>query len=211
MNNAADMLSVLDDHGFIDTDEATKLAYLNDAITDFCAREAWPFLEAQPATLQFDGTDSAPSVGMPTNFRAALSISDASTGRLIMPERIETLEGAQANLTLMTGDPQFFYFIGTEINFAPIPPASFTARLRYVQYHPEITDSSDASSILVPQRLWMVLVFGALIRLYDQDDDPESSARFETHFETRIMSIRNEIWQRQFNQPDHIVMPDLDY
>jgi hypothetical protein len=211
LNNVADILAILDDHGFIDTDTNTKLAYLNNAITEFCSVEPWPFLEAQPATLSFDGTHSYPSAGMPTNFRAVLSVVDSSTGRLIIPERVDNLDRAQGSLTTQQSDALFYYFIGNQLNFAPIPPASFQARLRYLQFHPDVTSSSVAADFLIPKRFWMALVFGALVRLYDQDDDPDTSERMRGHFNNFVQTVRDEIWQRQFDMPDRVVITDPDY
>lgn len=212
MESTNDIIVILDDHGFLDTDTTTKVAFINDAIADFCAREAWPFLEAEPVTLTFDGSSGTPDTGMPDNLRAVVSVIDLSTGRTIAPERIDNLEKRYPLLLTQTGNPPgFYYFIGTELHFAGIPPSDFTARLRYIQYHPQITSDSVLADFLIPQRFWMTIVFGALIRLYDLDDDPETSARFEQHFESRIAAIRSELWQRQFDRSDTIVITDPDY
>ena len=211
MNNVTDILQVIDDHGFLDTDTNTKLAFLNDAITDFCSRELWPFLEADPVTLTFDGTNPYPT-NLPTNFQTVISIVDPVTGRVILPNRVDTLEKQAAQLMTQLGpDPLYYYFDGNKLKFASIPPASFTARMRYIQYHPEVTSSTDSTGFLIPKRFWMALVFGTLIRLYDLDDDPQMSARYEQHLETRIASIRASLWQRQVDQPDAVTITDPDY
>lgn len=210
MQNTADILSVINDHGFDDTSTQTKLAFLNDAIADFCSREPWPFLEAAPVTLTFDGVSSMPT-NFPSDFLSAISIVDPNTTRPITPERVDTIEKSDANLITQTGDPFFYYFIGHKLNFAPIPLASQTLRLRYLAMHPDVTVDTTSVDYLVPQRHWMLLVYGTLQRLYDLDDDPEMSARFEQHFESRIMRMRDELWKTQYDRPDRVVITDPDF
>jgi hypothetical protein len=202
-----DIITILDDHGFTDTDTNTKLAYLQWAITQFCAMEPWPFLEAT-ATLTFTGSSSTP-VTAPPNFRAVRTLNDASTGRKIMPERLDTLENAQGMLTTQLSDPLFYYIEAGQLNLAPIPPASFTGKLRYLQFQPDVNVAT--SSLLIPNRYWMVLAFGALSRLYAQDDDMETSLQMQQVFKESIGEIRDEIWREQFDMGDYVVMTDPDY
>ena len=211
MQNVSDMLSFIDDHGFEDANSNTKLDALNTAIADFNAREPWPFLEAQPVTLTFNGTSSVPT-NLPSDFGAVLTLVDPNTGRLIMPERIDNLEKEAAQLTTQTGsDPIFYYFIGGQLNFAAIPGASFTARLRYLRVQPEVTGSSTSADIFLPTRHWMAYIEGALSILYDQDDDPEMAVRMQTRLEARVERIRNELWGQQYDRSDSVRMTDPDF
>lgn len=209
MQNTSDLLSVVNDHGFDDTSTTTKLAFLNDTIADFCSRAPWPFLEGE-ATLTFDGS-SAVASNMPSDFRASLVIVDPSTSFVLQPERLDTLEKSAADLITQVSGPLFYYFLGSELRFAPIPPASFTARMRYLKLHPTVTVDSDVTGYLVPNRHWLLLVYGTLQRLYDLDDDPEMSARFEAHYERRIATLTEELWKTQYDRPDHVVVTDPDY
>lgn len=209
MNNTADILSVINDHGFDDTDTTTKLAFLNDTITDFCARHPWPFLESS-LNLTFDGVSNVPT-NLPTNMRAVTSMVDPNTTRVIQPERLDSIEKSAADMITQVSDPLFYYFQGGQLRFAPIPTASFTARMRFLQFHPVVTSDTDTTGYLVPNRHWMALIFGTLVKLYDMDDDPEMSTRFEQHYEKRINDIVEELFKQQYDRPDHVVVTDPDY
>lgn len=209
MDTVAEMVEIFDDHGFADTSESTKLVFLNDTIGDFCSREPWPFLETS-INLTFDGVSSVPS-NLPAELRAPKVTVDANTTRIIQPERVETIEKGNGALVTATGDPLFYYFIGSELRFAPIPPSTFVARMTHLQHSPEVDINSTSADILVPTRNWMILVFGTLQKLYDMEDDPELSARMEQHYEARIQQVRESLWRRQLDRPDHIVISDPDY
>jgi hypothetical protein len=210
LQNTADILSVLNDHGFSDTSTNTKLSFLNDTISEFSALEPWPFLEAS-TTLTFDGLNAV-ATNLPADLRATVSVVDPGTGRIVVPERLDTLEKSGALMITQTGtDSLVYYFEAGQLRFAPIPTASFTARVRYLKFHPEVTADSVAANYLIPSRHWMVLVFGTLAKLYDLDDDPEMSDRMEGHFDKKVAKIRNELWKQQFDRPDHVVITDPDY
>src|SRR5690242_20206191 len=135
------MLSILNDHGFDDTSTPTKLAFLNDTITDFCSRYPWPFLEAS-VTLTFDGSSAVPS-NLPAEFRSALVIVDPNTGRVIDPFRLDAVEKQGATLLTQTGsEPLVYYFQAGQLMLGPIPPTSTTLRMRYLKFHPDVDSSS---------------------------------------------------------------------
>lgn len=209
MDNVGDILSIISDHGFADANLTTKVAFLNDTIADFCAREPWPFLE-QSATLAFDGTNPKPS-NLPTDIRAVLTVINTADNTSFQPFRLDTLEKQGAQLVTQQANGLLYYFQAGEMRFAPIPPASTSARLRYLRFHPAVTSSTTSAGILVPSRHWMLLVFGTLVRLYDMEDDPELSARFEGHYESRIQKIRAELWTQQYDRPDYVEVTDPDF
>jgi len=209
LQNTADIVSVINDYGFEDTSSNTKLAMLNDTISEFCALEPWPFLESD-VTLTFSGSSAVPT-NIPSDFRASLVIVDPVTGRNIRPERLDTLEKSAAGLLTQSGDPLFYYFEGGQLRFAGVPTASFTARMRYLRLHPTVTVDTTSSGYLIPVRHWWVLIFGTLAKLYDLDDDPEMSDRMEAHYDKKVAKIRSELWKTQYDEPDYVVVTDPDY
>jgi hypothetical protein len=209
LQTTADILSVLNDHGFSDTSTSTKLDFLNDTASEFCALEPWPFLEAS-ITLTFSGSSNV-AANNPADFRSSVKIVDPTSGRKVRPERLDTLESSAATLLTENGEPLVYYFEAGQLRFAPIPPATFTARMRYLRLHPDITADTAAAGYLIPQRHWQVLVYGTLAKLYDLDDDPEMSDRMERHFDKKVAKIRAELWKQQYDEPDYVAITDPDY
>jgi hypothetical protein len=203
------ILSELNDHGFTDQSTTRKLALLNDTYWDICSREPWPFLEEE-ITLAFDGTDSTPT-NWPTDFRAVLAITDPSSGAVIRPERLDTIDKNHASELAESGEPFAYYFLSNEIRFIYIPSATTTLKMRYLKRPAALVDGGAETTILLPKQHHRALILGTLQKLYDMLDDPELGSRFEAQYETRIVRMRDEIWMRQYDRPDYIHMTDWDY
>lgn len=214
MASVNDILSELSDHGFTDTSTTRKLASINDAIQEICSREPWPFLE-KTITLTFSGSSATPS-NWPSDFRAALKLVDAGTGRVLNWTRLDDFDEAVATSAAQAtqGDPYIYYIVGgNQLYVWPIPPASSTVRMRYLYVPSDVNDTTTDNqlSAIIPRRHHRVIFLGAVWKLYDMEDDPDLAARFEGHFENRMATMRNDLWRNQYDQPDSVHIMDADY
>lgn len=207
--DAQAMITELNDHGFSDESVTAKVRVLQHTVWDIEGRLAWPFVEAS-STLTWDGTSPAPT-NLPADFRAAVWVQMLSSpASKLRPVRLEELEGlAQGDYT-GSGSPQVYYFDGLTLNAWPQPGSGSTAKLRYVKWSPAITDTTAEGGFLIPKYFHRLIVYGALWKMYDMEDDPELSARFEQHYENGMKQMQEAMWRRQYDQPDHILMTDPD-
>lgn len=215
MATVADILSELSDHGFTDTSTARKLAVINDTIQDICSREPWPFLE-KSINLNFDGSSNIPS-NFPSDFRAALKLVDTVTGRVLEWSRLDDFDEAIATAAaqLTQGAPYSYYFVGDKLYVWPTPPvATGLVRMRYLLVPADVTDTTDdtALSAIFPRRHQRVITLGALWKLYDMEDDPDIAVRFQSNFEARLQTMRQDLWRKQYDKSDtvHVIDTDID-
>lgn len=209
--DVADLLTIVDNHGFTDTDEADKLAALNETYWDVCGREPWRFLE-KSVDLDFDGT-SGVSTTTVDDLRAVLLAYRTVDGLTLRPQRADDFyANFAANLT-DGGDPYIYYFdFGGQIKFYPVPPESTGGVvLKYLQIPAELTADSVSSEIVLPSRYHRaVLANGTLYKLYIQEDDTDLSAYFERLYEKALNTMREDLWKQQYDEPEYIhpVYPD---
>jgi len=212
MASVADILSELSDHGFTDTSTARKLSVINDTIQDICSREPWPFLE-KSITLTFDGTNTTPS-NFPSDFRASLKLVDTNTGRVLEWNRLDDFDEAIATATaqLTQGAPYAYYFVGSTLYVWPVPPATATVRMRYLSVPVDVTDTTDDATLatIFPRRHQRVITLGALWKLYDMEDDPDIAVRFQSNFEARMQTMRQDLWRHQYDKADSVHISDAD-
>lgn len=201
-----DILDALSDYGFTDTTTTRKLEKINATVWDLTTREPWPFMEAS-IDLTFDGTNPYPS-NAPTDLQSVLDIVRLDTGSKLQPIRLQEAD-VSLNLALtQSGTPIYYYFIGSQLRVAQIPGASQTMRMRYIRKHPTLLQTDVEATILVPKEHHEVLLLGTLVKLYDMEDDTELSVRFQQLFEKKYMDMRQSVWMRQYDRPDHIVITD---
>lgn len=206
-----EFLDEINAHGFEDTDPNVKLRALNFAIKNFTQRRPFKFLE-KIVTLQFNGTSAAPTTSL-SDLRAVMKIIDTSSGtpRRIRFMRTDDIE--ESVLLTDTGTPYVYYFEGTQLKLYQIPAASQTLRARYLQWAPKVAAWTEPeSAIIVPVDGHEALLYKALSRLYDLEDDPDLSARMEAHYENEFAQIQDALSMQQYDEPEyvHVVDPD-DY
>jgi hypothetical protein len=204
----ADMQAELSQHGFGDIDSSQQLRVINDTLWNIVGRDKWPFREKTIA-LNFDGISPVPS-NLPTDFRQVSYIADTTTGEAVWPERIETIRDRfSTNMTVVQDPAVFFYFIGSQIRFYPIPAASVGRyQLDYIARQPALTLASVDTDILIPIEYHRVIVLGALYKLYLMNDDTENVPLFQSDFENGIGQMREELMRRQYMRPDQIFVTD---
>lgn len=199
MATLKDMRDELGDHGFSDEPTERLDSIINDAYQDVCSREPWPFLESQVSLSILSGNDTPV---LPDDFRSALTLTIDSMGVVIRPRRSDEIQKLVVGAATQPGLPYTYYFVGGDLRLWPIPDQNYTATLTYLQYPADLVADSDTP--ILPARHNRVIVLGALVDLYRLEDDPELAAVFEQQFEKRIGTMRNDLWMRQYDEPDTI-------
>lgn len=211
--DVTDMISELNDHGFTDTTSSRKVSMLNDALWDAASRWPWPFLETS-LDLNFNGASAIPT-NLPSNLGPVIDVVDVSNQNYRLdPKTVDDLDRTGTDYTTV-GPAQTYYFIGNSLYLWPIPPATTGGiRLRYYKVPAALTDTTLSAAIEWPVRHHRVLVLGALYRLYDLEDDPELSARFQQHYETRLQQMLQDVFMRQYDRTEYVRVDadfDLDF
>lgn len=201
-----EMLDEFADNGFSDTSLARKLSDINDTIWDICSRHPWPFLE-KSIDLVFNGVSSV-ATNFPSDFRALLSLSRDGNQLQYVP--VGQVDKDYGSLVDEVDMPRAYFLQNGTIRFVPIPTATTVIRMRYLQWPVAVTDTSPESAVVIPARHGKVIVFGALWKLYEREDDPELAARYETHYESRILQMMDELQLQQYDQSNFILVTDYD-
>lgn len=206
-----DILDALSDYGFTDTTTIRKLEKINSALWDLVGREPWPFMETS-VDLNFNGTDPFAS-NLPTDLQSVLDIVRLDTGIKLQPIRLQEADASMALQLTQAGPMFYYYFLGTQLRVAQIPSAgNAQLRMRYIKKHAPLLQADVEATILVPREHHEVLLLGTLVKLYDLEDDTDLSVRFQQLYEKGMQDMRQSVWMRQYDRPDHIVITDpYDY
>lgn len=203
--DAPAILAELDDHGFADTSSTRKVALLNATYWRVCGMKPWPFLEKN-VSLNFDGTNPFPS-NLPSDFKAVKSVW-TSDGPIHFA-RLDTLRRAFGADMTTVGKPIYFYFLGLQLRFYPVPPAGTgTAFLDYIHRPAALTSVTTEANVVLPLQYHRLLVSGTLVKLYSMEDDPENAAIFGAEFKELINEMFADMWQLQFDKSDQVFVTD---
>lgn len=207
--DVSEAITIINNHGFEDTDDTHKMWAINDAVWEIDGMEPWPYL-LKSLNLNFDGTNAYPS-NLPTDLARVKWATRLSDGATILPERIETIRERYGSSAFMatTGQPEVFYFVGQQLRFWPIPnAASGVVLLDYRAWQPKLTSVSVEADILMPVRYHTAWLNGALQRLYTGDDDPELGAVKKQEMEDRVQKMRADLLIQQEARADVVVQTD---
>lgn len=183
---------------------------INAAVWDVCGREAWPFLETT-IDLTFDGINPYPS-NAPTDFQSVLDITNTADGTKLQPLLLQEADAALSLQLTQSGTAIYYYFLAGQLRIAQIPSATTVLRMRYIRKHPKLQQTDPESAILIPLEHHEVIEFGTLVKLYDLEDDTDLSVRFQQLYEKAINDMRQSVWMRQYDRPNHIQITDVyDY
>lgn len=198
--NGQNMIDEIKEHGFDDLSDVRLLGFINDAYYDLCSREAWPFMEKESDIPTVAGTAT---LALPSDYDAALSLVNLTTGTVLVPERRDVIHKRYAaQLTTIQGEPSFYYPLGdSQVNMLPIPDSIYTLRLTYLCVPAAI---AVGTSPIMNTKYHRVLVIGALARANAMEDEEETAAMFSQQFDDRIAKMREDMWQRQFDRPQMI-------
>lgn len=209
--DVSEAITVINNHGFEDTDDTQKMWAINDSIWEIDGMEPWPYL-LKTVNLNFDGINPYPS-NMPTDMARVKWVTFLSNGQPIWPERIESIRSRYGSSSTLgqLGNPTAFYFVGQQLRFWPIPTAgTATVLLDYRAWQTKLTTTSLEASILMPSRYHTAWVSGALQRLYTADDDPELGAVKKQDMEERVSKMRSDIMIQQEMRSDVVFLTDPD-
>lgn len=195
----SEMISEIQDHGFEDLSSARILGWLNDTYLSLCAEEPWPFLEATATpTVNASGLITAP-----TDINKVLSLTDTSTGTVLIPKRANEFTKMFASNLSLAGSPAYYYYLADSIFIYPIPTTA-TLNIKYIKVPAALTVSPDSSPIF-PSAHHRLVVVGALVKAYAMEDDPEQAAAFMSMYDAQYQKMRQNLWIKwQYDRPDNI-------
>ena len=208
-----EMFDEMDLYGFDDFEDSQKLLLLNEAYFDIVTREPWPFLEATTTITVPDGvsqiTNNANVSPQVTNINAVLSFIDTTNGVVMMPERGDTIE-KNYKVNNVNTYPEFYYFVGEEMFIYPAADGQTVYRLYYTRTPSAATTTSD--TFLIPARHHSIIVYGALVKAFLVNDDPQAAA-FQNMFEQRYQQMRNDLWLNQYDRTErvHVLTDGYDW
>ena len=202
------MFTEMDLYGFEDFDDDAKLILINEAYFDIVTREAWPFMEGLVTIAQPSADDT---LNVPTNFQAVLSLVDTDNNIVLEPERNDVIE-KNVRLNADSGSPNKYYFVGETLYLYPSDNTGTTYRLYYIKAPSTLTVDSVVADILIPARHHSIIVYGALVKAFLVNDDPQAAV-FQNMFESRYMQMRNDVWMRQYDRPEriHVITDSHDW
>lgn len=206
--DVSEMITDLGDYGFTDSSTNTKVRALQKAIRRIERIRPWPFLETS-ANLTFDET-SGLATNFPSNFRAALLLKDVNSGVRLEPVDQADLEDIVGTQLAQVGAPRYYYSEAEKLKLWPVPPNGTTVRMRYLRNSDPITSSTLESAILIPARHHDVIVAGALVILYDMEDDPELAARQQSHYQEALAEMVEDLFRKQYDRPEFVRVTDPD-
>lgn len=210
--NVSDILDELDDHGFTDASTARKLAVINQTLHDVCNARPWPFMEKE-VTLTFNGTDPTPagSGATPSDFHAVTAMfNDTLGGKEVSFMRRDNFLRRHVGDT-STGIPTYFYFIGTTLNFWPIPTSDQTVVMTYIARHSDLTETSLEADIRIPREYHRgLLVNGAVYKLDAMEDDTDISAWFQVEYNNTMAKMEDWCTRQQWQNVQIIQPVDAD-
>jgi hypothetical protein len=207
-----EMYDELDLYGFDDFEDAQKLLLLNEAYFDIVTREPWPFMEKVVSFTAPSGTTQITNqafTNSPTDVSSVLSFIDTSNDLVMTPERGDVVEKNYRVLDY-TGQPETYYFVGDEMFVYPSLPQATSYRLYYLRVPTAATTTSD--TFLIPSRHHSIIVYGALVKSFLVNDDPQAAA-FQNAFESRYQQMRNDVWMNQYDRTEriHVVSDAYDW
>lgn len=204
-----DMFNELNLYGFDDLENSQKLLLLNEAYLDIATREPWPFLEKM---VDISQSANASEVVIPDgDLGAVLSIIDIVGKLPLTPERADVIE-KNFLVNSDTNQPTKYYFVGNKIYLWPVPSSPTTLRVMYTREPENLTEATLESEILIPKRHHSIIVYGALVKAFLVNDDPQSAV-FQNMYETRYQQMRNDLWMKQYDRPDriHVITESYDW
>ena len=198
------LIDTMEDYGFDDLSRSTLARLIDDAHKELCLREAWPFLEKEQSLTQSSNDNT-----VSTTYALGKVLAFVNTSDKIVLEPLRT--DAQLKDFLydldVTGSPTHYYFIGEQLYLWPTPSASTSSRIRYLTQPTTLTESSPNENILWPERHDSVLLYSALSKGYYINDDPQGAAMQQV-MDARLQVARDDLWMRQYDLPDRIVVLD---
>lgn len=201
-------------YGFDDFEDSQKLMLLNEAYFDISTREPWPFMEALATFTAPTGTTKITNnsfTGSPTNVNAVLSFTDVSNNIVMVPERADTVE-KNYKINNLSAFPSVYYFVDDDVFLYPAVSGDTNYRMLYVKRPVSATEQTDSAAWYIPERHHSVIVYGALVKAFLVNDDPQAAA-FQNMYEQRYQQMRNDAWMNQYDRTEriHVLTDSYDW
>lgn len=170
--------------------------WLNQAYLELCEMYDWPFLEASTT-----GTSNITI----SDLGKVLSVID-STNYTVVPylDRREVLR-ISTDLTT-TGVASVWYLEGST-TLKTYPVSTSTLTIRYISVPTELSSSSD--SPVVPARFQDLIVDGAVIKAYKDNDDAQAAAALRQEYDRSLQVMINSLLNRDHGTGDFIQLRGL--
>jgi hypothetical protein len=224
----------MDLYGFEDFEDSQKLLLLNETYFDVVTREAWPFLEKVVEFVVPSGVSQVTSgarfkilnstnvlnnaltnpIATPFteySVNKVLSFIDKSNEIVMTPERNDVIE-KNYHLIDDTSTPTKYYFVGEDLFIFPSTNGDTTYRLFFTQLPVAATTNLDTTVWLLPERHHSIILYGALVKAFLVNDDPQASL-FQNLFESRYQQMRSDLWMSQYDRTDrvHVLTDSYDW
>ena len=224
----------LDNNAFEDFEDSQKLLLLNESYFDIVTREPWPFLEKMVSFIvpsgvsqitnnssfrvrnsnnTLDNSLTNPVLIPYTEYsvNSVLSFVDTSNDIVMMPERGDVIE-KNYRLVNNTSTPTRYYFVGDDMYVYPAVNGDTTYRMFFLQLPVAATEDTDTGVYLIPSRHHSIIVYGALVKAFLVNDDPQATM-FQNLFEQRYQQMRNDVWMNQYDRTDsiHVLSDSYDW
>ncbi len=205
----AEIMAILDLHGFEDVEDDDKVDVINDAITEINTREPWPYLET---VFTFDASDVDADGMIDLTSEPLLSavleiVNTDDYGRSISWIRRDEHTKRNATQLDLTGTPYKYFLRAGQVYLWPIPDSG-NFQMTYLQVQEPVADDDDEDAILLPARHHRLIALMALCSLYAQEDDPENASMFEGKAEKKLQLMRADLFRQQYDKPDSIQVVD---
>ena len=229
-----DMYSEMELYGFDDFEDSQKLTLLNDAYLDIVTREPWPFLEKSVAFVAPNGVsqltvngemrirksdsvlDNSASLLDVNLYRvnSVLSFIDNKNSVVMTPERTDVVE-KNYKVNNLNVYPDKYYFVGEDLFVYPAVSGDTNYRMYFLQTPIAATDTgsdSDSDTFLLPARHHTLIVYGALVKAFLVNDDPQATM-FQNMFESRFQQMRADVWMNQYDRTErvHVLTDSYDW
>jgi hypothetical protein len=229
-----DMYSEMELYGFDDFEDSQKLTLLNDAYLDIVTREPWPFLEKSVAFVAPNGVsqltvngemrirtadnvlDNSASLLDSTLYRvnSVLSFIDNKNSVVMTPERTDVVE-KNYKVNNLNVYPDKYYFVGEDLSVYPAVSGDTNYRMYFLLTPVAATytgSDSDSDTFLLPARHHTLIVYGALVKAFLVNDDPQATM-FQNMFESRFQQMRADVWMNQYDRTErvHVLTDSYDW
>jgi hypothetical protein len=194
-----DLVTELQARGFDYLTTARCKDYLNDGyLRDICEVDNWPFLEqstsgAAPLTI--------------SDLRVIESVTDTTTNVKLLPMDRRAITDVDTDLTT-TGTP-FAYYISGGDTVTTFPASTNTLSVLYWEVPPALSAGADEPEI--PSRFRSLIVDAAVVRAYEDDDEPDQADASRARFDSRLAEMKASLTFQQHDRPDQwMVTWELD-
>jgi len=189
--NLSDLRNEFKARGFDYLPDSRANYMINAAINEILDLEAWPFLEASTAGV--------PPLTI-SDLKEVLSVTNTTTSESISYVDRRLLTSTGTVLTTVSS-PANWYYEGTQIATYPLTTSSIT--VRYIKAPTEL--SSDADVPGIPHRYKEVIVLGAVIRAYMDNDDWQQVAAARQEWDRQVSVMKDSYFKRE-HDPGYILV-----